>query len=335
LIIKMRIGIVGATGAVGKEILKILDNRKFPISELKLFASKKSLGKRITFKKNRYKLNLISKKNLGNLDIVFFAAGSKLSKIYAPICEKLGSYVIDNSSAFRLNKDIPLIVPEINSGAIKKTKRKIIANPNCTTIISLMGIKPIDNSNKIVRVVATSFQSVSGAGNSGIDELIHNTRFYKNEEKIRKNVFDKNITFNVIPKIGNFLDNGFTEEEMKLHNESRKILDNKDISFSATTVRVPVMRSHSISLNIEFKKSFNINKIKNEIKKFPGIDISDNIKKNQYPTPLDSTNKDNCIIGRIRKDFTKKNAISAWIVGDQIRKGAALNAVQIAELLVM
>ena len=330
----MKIGIVGITGAVGQELLELVKERRFSFSEIRLFASNKSIGKKIKFKSKVYKIIRLNKKNLEGLDLVFFVAGSIVSKKFATIASNNGSYVIDNSSAFRLNKNIPLIIPEVNSDALMSSKSRIIANPNCTTIISLMGIKPLLNLQKIKRVVATSFQSVSGAGNNGINELLENTKRFFNNKKSLNKVFDKNITFNVIPKIGSFNLNGYTEEEMKFNNESRKILNDKNILLSATTVRVPVLRSHSISLNIEFKGNVEINKIKKEIIKFPGIDLIDNPKKNQFPTPIDSSNKDNCIIGRIRKDYSKGNCISAWIVGDQIRKGAALNAIQIAELLV-
>ena len=330
----MKIGIVGITGAVGQELLELMKERRFSFSEIRLFASNKSIGKKIKFKSKVYKIIRLNKKNLEGLDLVFFVAGSIVSKKFATIASNNGSYVIDNSSAFRLNKNIPLIIPEVNSDALMSSKSRIIANPNCTTIISLMGIKPLLNLQKIKRVVATSFQSVSGAGNNGMNELLENTKRFFNNKKSLNKVFDKNITFNVIPKIGSFNLNGYTEEEMKFNNESRKILNDKNILLSATTVRVPVLRSHSISLNIEFKGNVEINKIKKEIIKFPGIDLIDNPKKNQFPTPIDSSNKDNCIIGRIRKDYSKGNCISAWIVGDQIRKGAALNAIQIAELLV-
>ena len=330
----MKIGIVGITGAVGQELLELVKERRFSFSEIRLFASNKSIGKKIKFKSKVYKIIRLNKKNLEGLDLVFFVAGSIVSKKFATIASNNGSYVIDNSSAFRLNKNIPLIIPEVNSDALMSSKSRIIANPNCTTIISLMGIKPLLNLQKIKRVVATSFQSVSGAGNNGMNELLENTkRFFNNKKRLNK-VFDKNITFNVIPKIGSFNFIGYTEEEMKFNNESRKILNDKNILLSATTVRVPVLRSHSISLNIEFKGNVEINKIKKEIIKFPGIDLIDNPKKNQFPTPIDSSNRDNCIIGRIRKDYSKGNCVSAWIVGDQIRKGAALNAIQIAELLV-
>ena len=330
----MKIGIVGITGAVGQELLELVKERRFSFSEIRLFASNKSIGKKIKFKSKVYKIIRLNKKNLEGLDLVFFVAGSIVSKKFATIASNNGSYVIDNSSAFRLNKNIPLIIPEVNSDALMSSKSRIIANPNCTTIISLMGIKPLLNLQKIKRVVATSFQSVSGAGNNGMNELLENTKRFFNNKKSLNKVFDKNITFNVIPKIGSFNLNGYTEEEMKFNNESRKILNDKNILLSATTVRVPVLRSHSISLNIEFKGNVEINKIKKEIIKFPGIDLIDNPKKNQFPTPIDSSNRDNCIIGRIRKDYSKGNCISAWIVGDQIRKGAALNAIQIAELLV-
>ena len=328
----MRIGIVGATGAVGQEIIALLNERRFSIESIKLFASPKSAGKKIKYLKKNLVIEKIKKNSFTDLDIVFFSAGSSISKKYAEIAKKNGCYVIDNSSAFRLNKNVPLIVPEINNEALNINK-KIISNPNCTTIISLMAIKPLMDLCEIKRVVATSFQSVSGAGNTGIDELIRDTKAAIQKKKFKNKVFDRNIAFNVIPKIGDFEPNLFTQEEMKLQNESRKILSNKKINLTATTVRVPVLRSHSISLNIEFMKKVNLKNIINALKKFKGIRVYDDLDPNLYPTPHDSSNIDDCIAGRIRVDYSQKNTVSLWVVGDQIRKGAALNAVQIAEAL--
>jgi len=328
----MRIGIVGATGAVGQEIIALLNERRFSIESIKLFASPKSAGKKIKYLKKNLVIEKIKKNSFTDLDIVFFSAGSSISKKYAEIAKKNGCYVIDNSSAFRLNKNVPLIVPEINNEALNINK-KIISNPNCTTIISLMAIKPLMDLCEIKRVVATSFQSVSGAGNTGIDELIRDTKAAIQKKKFKNKVFDRNIAFNVIPKIGDFEPNLFTQEEMKLQNESRKILSNKKINLTATTVRVPVLRSHSISLNIEFIKKINLKNIINALKKFKGIRVHDDLDPNLYPTPHDSSNIDDCIAGRIRVDYSQKNTVSLWVVGDQIRKGAALNAVQIAEAL--
>ena len=328
----MRIGIVGATGAVGQEIIALLNERRFSIESIKLFASPKSAGKKIKYLKKNLVIEKIKKNSFTDLDIVFFSAGSSISKKYAEIAKKNGCYVIDNSSAFRLNKNVPLIVPEINNEALNINK-KIISNPNCTTIISLMAVKPLMDLCEIKRVVATSFQSVSGAGNTGIDELIRDTKAAIQKKKFKNKVFDRNIAFNVIPKIGDFEPNLFTQEEMKLQNESRKILSNKKINLTATTVRVPVLRSHSISLNIEFIKKVNLKNIINALKKFKGIRVHDDLDPNLYPTPHDSSNIDDCIAGRIRVDYSQKNTVSLWVVGDQIRKGAALNAVQIAEAL--
>ena len=328
----MKIGIVGATGAVGQEIITILSERNFDLESIRLFASPKSVGKKIKYLKKNLIVEEIKQNSFKNLDILFFSAGSSISKKYAKIAQKNGCYVIDNSSAFRLNKNVPLVVPEINSEALKKNRR-LISNPNCTTIISLMAIKPLIDLCEIKRVVATSFQSVSGAGNTGIDELIKDTKAAIQKKKFKNKVFDRNISFNVIPKIGDFESNLFTQEEMKLQNESRKILSNKRINLTATTVRVPVLRSHSISLNIEFARKVNLKNIINALKEFKGIKVQDDLDPNLYPTPHDSSNIDDCIAGRIRIDYSQKNTVSLWVVGDQIRKGAALNAVQIAEAL--
>lgn len=330
----MKVGIVGATGAVGLEIIKILEERKFKLSSLCLFSSKKSAGKFLKFKNKRIIVRELKNSLLKDLDIVFFSAGSTISKKYAPIAAKNNCIVIDNSSAFRMNKKVPLIIPEINASAIKYNKSNIIANPNCTTIISLMAIKPLYDAQRIKRIVATSFQSVSGAGNEGIVELENNIKnIISNNKKSKNKIFERDIAFNVIPKIGKITKNLYSEEEMKLLNETRKILSDKKIQVTATTVRVPVVRSHSISLNIEFVKNLSLNKARTVLNRFPGlqkVNLNDPIA---FPTPLDSSNKDNCIVGRLRNDYSIKNGIALWVVGDQIRKGAALNAVQIAESL--
>jgi aspartate-semialdehyde dehydrogenase len=330
----MNIAIVGASGAVGLEIIKILEERKFKLSSITLFASKRSAGTSILFRKKKIKIQELKNSSLIDFDIVFFSAGSEISKKYAPIAEKNGSLVIDNSSAFRMKKNVALVVPEINSKDISKYKSRIIANPNCTTIISLMAIKPLYDLGLIKRIVATSFQSVSGAGNLGMSELILNTKkFIEGNKKNKNKVFEKNIAFNVIPKIGKITKNLYSEEEMKLHNESRKILSDNKILITATTVRVPVIRSHSISLNIEFYKSISLNKAKKALSNFPGLQLIGINQKMSYPTPSDCSNKDDCLVGRLREDYSVTNGLSLWVVGDQIRKGAALNAVQIAESL--
>jgi aspartate-semialdehyde dehydrogenase len=330
----MRIAIVGASGAVGLEIIKILQERKFKVSSLVCFGSSRSAGKSILYKKKSIKIRQLRKSSLKDFDIVFFSAGSSVSKKYAPIAASNNCYVIDNSSAFRLNKENSLIIPEINSNDLKKYKSKIIANPNCTTIISLMAIKPLHELSSIKRIVATSFQSVSGAGNLGIKELLSETkRFLNGKGKARNSIFERRIAFNAIPKIGGITRNLYSEEEMKLHNESRKILSDNKILITATTVRVPIIRSHSISLNVEFNKDVPLAKARKALNGFPGIKNINLNDSMEYPTPLDSSNKDNCLVGRLRKDYSVKHGLSLWVVGDQIRKGAALNAVQIAECL--
>ena len=329
----MRVGIVGASGAVGLEIIKLLESRRFKLTSLSLFGSSKSAGRYLYFKKKRIQIKKLNKQGLKNLDLVFFSAGSNISEKFANIAASYGAIVIDNSSAFRMNPKIPLIVPEINPQDLIKSKSQIIATPNCTTIISLMAIKPLHDLSKIRRIVATSFQSVSGAGNEGIEELLVNTSSFLKNKRGLNPVFKKEIAFNVIPKIGNFYKNLYSEEEMKLHNESRKILSDKKINISATTVRVPVIRSHSISLNIEFTSNVTVNNAVKALKSFPGVKIEASSKKISFPTPIEATERDYCIVGRLRRDFTRENSLSLWVVGDQIRKGAALNAVQIAELL--
>ena len=330
----MRIGIVGASGAVGAEIIKILEERKFKVSSLSLFGSRRSAGRYLSFKRRKIRIKELREESLKNFDLIFFSAGSNVSKRFAHIATSNGAVVIDNSSAFRMDPEVPLVVPEINSEDIGKIRKGIIANPNCTTVILLMAIKPLHNLSAINRVVATSFQSVSGAGARGMRELVENIEHsLKKRKKFKNIIFEREIAFNVIPKIGNITSNLYSEEEMKLHNESRKILSDNKINFTATTVRVPVLRSHSISLNIEFKNKVSVGNAVKALKKFPGLRVMNSSKNNIYPTPIDATNSDDCIVGRIRNDFTVKNGISLWIVGDQIRKGAALNAVQIAEFL--
>lgn len=337
--IKYKVAIVGSTGAVGQEMIKILLERNFPVGEFRLIASERSAGK-----KQRVGGKVLTVLELDHgcfegTDIAFFSAGSSISTEYAESAVKAGAVVIDNSSAYRMDKEVPLIIPEINPDAALLYKKKgIIANPNCTTTVACMALKPIYDAAGIKRVVATSFQAVSGAGAGGIRELSDQTENAAStpdkEAGTEPAVFPHQIAFNVIPHIDRFQENGYTKEEMKLHHETRKILEDDTIQVSATTVRVPVIRSHCISLNVETKAEISVKDAAEAINSFPGATVLDSPENNLYPMPVNTSGRDECLVGRIRKDYTLEKGISLWAAGDQIRKGAALNAVQIAELFI-
>ena len=329
------IAIVGATGAVGQEMMSILSERNFPLGELRLIASERSKGKQYNFNGSTLTVEKLDNDCFNNIDISLFSAGSSRSKEFADIAVNAGSVVVDNSSAFRMDPETPLVVPEINPQALSQYKNTgIIANPNCTTAISVMALKPLHDLAKIKRVVATSFQAVSGAGAGGIDELKSQTKAWTNSKKLNSDTFPYQIAFNVIPHIDSFEENNYTKEELKLHNEARKILEDDSIMLTATTVRVPVFRAHSISINIETEKKISAEDAKQAFDNFPGIQVYDSPQDSKYPMPIDISGKDDCFVGRIREDYTVDNGLSFWVVGDQLRKGAALNAVQIAEELI-
>ena len=329
------IAVVGATGAVGAEMLKILEQRSFPVKGIKLLASSRSEGKELKFQNVDFKVQELDENSFEDVDIALFSAGSERSRELATVAAGAGAVVVDNSSAFRMESDVPLIVPEINAYAVAGYKeRGIIANPNCTTIITLMALKPIHDAVKIKRVVATSYQSVSGAGAQAMEELKLQTLAWAEGKPMEPVVFPFQIAFNVIPQVDSFLENGYTKEEMKLHHESRKILNDSTIQVTATTVRVPVFRSHCICVNVETERKISTAQAREAFEAFPGIDVVDEPHVPRYPLPIDAEGKDNCMVGRIREDYTVSNGLSFWVVGDQLRKGAALNAVQIAELLI-
>ncbi len=331
------VAIAGATGAVGQEMMQILEERKFSVGELRLFASERSIGKKYSFCGRDLTVSLLEKDSFCDIDIALFSAGSERSRKYADFAVKSGAVVVDNSSAFRMDPEIPLVIPEINAPAVTlHTKKGIVANPNCTTAVTLMALKPIYDVSKIRRVVATSFQAVSGAGAGGIAELESQVREWSElkEAPQETNAFPHRIAFNLIPHIDSFTETGYTKEELKLHNETRKILGDDSILVTATTVRVPVFRSHSVSLNLETEKKVTVEEAREAIKDFPGVSLVDDPENLNYPMPVDSSEKDDCFVGRIREDYTVKNGLCLWVSGDQLRKGAALNAVQIAELLV-
>ncbi len=332
------VAIAGATGAVGEEILKCLEQRDFPLGKLTLLASARSAGKKLTFRGEELEIKELTKDSFEGVDIALFSAGGSISKEFGPAAAAAGATVVDNSSAFRMEEDVPLVVPEVNPGDVTGGPG-IIANPNCTTIITLMGLNPMHQAfGGVKQIIASSYQAVSGSGAQGIIELEQQVQaLAKGEPLPEKNVYPHQIAFNVIPHVDVFLDNGYTKEEMKMHHEGRKILHAPDLNASVTCVRVPVYRSHAVSVTAVFNDTPSVEKAREVIEAAPGVRVADDPTNDEvtkrYPTPLDSTNGDDCIVGRIREDLVLDNALTFWVVGDQVRKGAALNAVQIAELL--
>ena len=324
--------IVGATGAVGEEVLKVLEQRNFPIGKLVLLASKRSAGKSVTFRGKEIPVEELTEESFNGVDMAIFSAGGSISLKFAPIAVKAGCVVIDNSSAFRMDDNVPLVVPEINAGDIKKHKG-IIANPNCTTIVTLMALWPLHQKFGVKRIFASSYQAVSGTGTNAIRELERQVLQTVKGEPITKEVYTKQIAFNILPHVDIFLPNGYTKEEMKMENEGRKIMNHPDFKASVTCVRVPVYRAHSVAVSAEFERAVTPEEARAVLREAPGIEVVDNPQSQEYPTPLDVSGKDNCQVGRIRKDCAFENGLSFWVVGDQLLKGAALNAVQIAEML--
>ena len=323
------ISIVGATGAVGRQLLESLYKRNFPFESITLLASKKSEGKKIIFKEDEYEVKNLESYDFKDSDIAFFSAGSEVSKVFAPEAEKKECYVIDNTSCFRMNKDIPLVIPEINEKELLESKRKIIANPNCSTIQMLVALAPIHKISKIKRIVVSTYQSVSGAGQSAVDELKKQTESLLEQKNILIKNIPKQIAFNVVPQIDVFLDNGFTKEEMKMVNETNKILD-PNISVNATCVRVSTEIGHAESVYFELENNINVELIKTALKNKKEIIFSDI----EYHTPIDCCGNDEVYVSRLRKDLEKQNGFNFWVVSDNLLKGAALNSVQIAESLI-
>lgn len=328
---KVNLCLLGASGAVGKEMLKVLEEREFPINELRLLGNKDA-GKKVIFKGKEYIIEKAGKNSFKNMDITLSAVGSDISKKLIPIAVKSGNVVIDNSSAFRMDKKVPLVVPEVNPEDIKKHKG-IIANPNCTTIIALVALSPLHKYAKIKRIIASTYQAVSGAGKEAMEELQQQVCDYAEGKKFKTNAFKYQICFNLIPQIDAFDKNGYTKEELKMLNEGRKILHSPNLKVNCTCVRVPVFRSHSESITIETAKKITPKKARELLQKAKGVKVVDNPAKFQYPMPLDTTNQDLVFVGRIREDISAKNSLTLWCAGDQLRKGAATNAIQIAELV--
>jgi aspartate-semialdehyde dehydrogenase len=327
------VAVVGATGAAGQMTLRILEERKFPVRELRCFASERSVGKTVTFRGEPVAVRRIQATEFQGVDIAFCSAGSEQSRQYSPMMVKAGAVVVDKSNAFRMDPAVPLVVPEINAHAAKRHSG-ILACPNCTTIVTVMPLKPLHDAGRLRRVIATSFQAVSGAGVNGIEDLRQQVLAWARGEPLVPKHFAHRIAFNLIPHIDRFGDDGYTGEEMKLVNETRKILEAPDLLVSPTTVRVPVFTSHSIAVNAETEAKITVERARELFSRFPGLRLWDEPAENRYPMPVIAEGQDDCFVGRIRADLSHPRALNFWVVGDQLRKGAATNAVQIAELLI-
>ena len=326
------VAVVGATGAVGIEMIKTLEKRNFPVGKLTLLASARSVGKKLPFKGQDVTVTELTKDSFAGIDIALFSAGGSISKEFAPIAAKAGCVVVDNSSAFRMDDTVPLVVPEINAADVKN-HRGILANPNCTTAITLMALYPLHQAFGVKRIFASSYQAVSGTGAKAIEELERQVGEVVAGKPVTKEVYPHQIAFNVLPHVDSFLPSGYTKEEMKMENEGRKIMHHPGFRASVTCVRVPVYRAHSVAVSAEFEKPVTVEAARAVLLKAPGLDVVDNPEKKEYPLPLYVAEKYNCEVGRLRQDCALDNGLCFWVAGDQLLKGAALNAVQIAEVL--
>ena len=324
--------VVGATGAAGSTTLRILEERKFPIRELRVFASERSVGKTVMFKGDALRIQRIEPGAFKGVQVAICAAGTAQSKEFSPMIAKAGAVVVDKSNAFRMDPAVPLIVPEINGHTVRG-HRGIVASPNCTTIVTVMPLKPLHDAARLRRVVATSYQSVSGAGVNGIEDLRQQTLAWARGEAIVPQHFAHRIAFNLIPAIDAFRADGYTGEEIKLVNETRKILETPDLPIAPTTVRVPVFTCHSVAVNAETDEKVSAERARELFARFPGLKVCDDPGEQRYPMPVTVEGQDDCWVGRVREDLSHPRALNFWVVGDQLRKGAATNAVQIAELL--
>ncbi|MCM1153277.1 MAG: aspartate-semialdehyde dehydrogenase [Muribaculum sp.] len=330
----MNVAIVGASGAVGHEFLRVLEEQNFPIDSLRLFGSSRSTGSQIAFKGKDYTVELLSEdSDFSGVDVAFVSAGASTSMKYADVITRHGTLMIDNSSAFRMDEDVPLVVPEVNGPDALDTPRNIIANPNCTTIQMVVALKPIDDLSRIKRVHVATYQAASGAGAMAMKELETQHRELLDHKEPTIEKFAHQLAYNLIPHVDVFLDNDYTKEEMKMYHETRKIMHSDQIRVSATCVRVPVLRAHSEAVWVETEHPLDIQTVRDAFAKAPGLVLKDNPSGNEYPMPLDITGKDPVYVGRLRKDLADDCGLSFWVVGDQIKKGAALNAVQIAQWL--
>ena len=327
--------VLGATGAVGNEMVSVLQERDFPVDQLRLLSSPRGAGTEIEFKGKKYTAEVATENSFAGMDIGLFSAGGSVSERFAPIAGRAGCVVIDNTSAFRMDPQVPLVVPEVNAHAIAQyTKKNIIANPNCSTIQMVVALKPIHDVAKIKRIVVSTYQAVSGTGKRAIQELESQVLAIYNNQEVTKQVYPHQIAFNCLPHIDVFFENGYTKEEMKMVNETKKIMEDESIRVTATTVRVPVFYGHSESVNIETEKKITAGQVREILSKAPGVIVVDDPKKNEYPLAINAAGKDETFVGRIREDESIPNGINMWVVSDNIRKGAALNAVQIAEILI-
>jgi aspartate-semialdehyde dehydrogenase len=327
------VAVVGATGAVGQEMVEVLEERKFPVKELRLFASERTAGDTLTFQDRSLTVKLLSKDAFTGVDIALFSAGEEVSREYAPVAVSAGAVVIDNSAEWRMNPDVPLVVPEVNPEAAF-SHHGIIANPNCSTIQMVVALKPLHDAARIKRIVVSSYQSVSGTGKEAMDELMDQSRALLSFQEAVAHVYPFQIAFNLLPQIGSFDPQGNSSEEMKLVNETRKIMEDDTIRISATTVRVPVFRAHSESVNIETERKLSANEARALLATAPGVMVFDDPQRKVYPMPLEVSGTDEVYVGRIREDASVESGLNLWIVADNLRKGAALNAVQIAEKLI-
>ncbi len=327
-----RVAILGATGAVGTELLELLANRHFPLAELKLLASPRSAGQTIKFQGEYLPIEAVNEQSFENVDLVLASAGGSTSKRWAAKAVEAGAVVVDNSSAFRMDPQIPLVVPEVNPEAAKN-HRGIIANPNCTTILMAVAVWPLHQIQPIKRIVAATYQSASGAGARAMEEMKEQAKAILKGEEPKTDIFPYPLAFNLFPHNSPLTDNGYCEEELKMVNETRKIFGNNQINITATCVRVPVLRAHSEALNLEFAQPFSVEKARQAIQEAPGVKLVEDWQANYFPMPIDASGEDDVLVGRIRQDISHPYALDLWLCGDQIRKGAALNAIQIAELL--
>ena len=327
------VAVVGATGAVGTEMIEVLEERKFPVTRLVPLASTRSAGGMVTFEGNEVPIEVLTKDSFVGVDIALFSAGAELSREFAPIAVKAGAVVIDNSAAWRMASEVPLVVPEVNAHDIQRHKG-IIANPNCSTIQMVVALKPLHDQARIKRIVVTTFQSVSGTGKDAMDELMAECQDLLSFKSASPKVYPYQIAFNCLPQIDDFLPSGYTKEEMKMVNETQKIIGDDTIRVTATTVRVPVFYGHSEALNIETERKLTPYEARQILAQAPGVKVVDDPLKNQYPMPLDAAGQDLTLVGRIREDFSIENGLNFWVVADNLRKGAATNAVQIAEILI-
>ena len=332
---KYNVAVVGATGAVGEQMREVLEEREFPVGELRLLASERSAGQFLPFHDKQLRVGVLNEDSFRDIDIALFSAGGSISDKFAPIAVAAGGVVIDNTARFRMEPDVPLVVPEVNANEIATYKsRGVIANPNCSTIQMVVALKPIHDAARIKRVVVSTYQSVSGAGRRAMEELSQQVSALYNGKELEMEKFPHQIAFNCIPHIDVFVEGGYTKEEMKMINETRRILGEPSMRVTATTVRVPVFCSHSEAINVETEKKLTAADVKAILREAPGVIVADEPENNVYPTPIEAVGKDATYVGRIREDDSVANGINLWVVADNLRKGAALNAVQIAEILI-